>query len=164
MRIVDKYLLFSNRDASYPILPYLSRPSALVINQFSPASTIFAQSSDSPLADDESPVTILELGSGQSMATLHLLNQFAGGRDQPPPADRQSLPKVFLSDLPDVIPLCRRNAQKWRDQHESQAGVAQVEVDVVPLAWGDLEMGDQLARQLASEKRSLTHVLLIDLV
>jgi hypothetical protein len=98
------------------------------------------------------------------MATLHLLNQFAEGRDQPPLADRQSLPKVFLSDLPDVIPLCRRNAQKWRDQHESQAGVAPVEVDVVPLAWGDLEMGGQLARQLASEKRSLTHVLLIDLV
>jgi hypothetical protein len=98
------------------------------------------------------------------MATIHLLNEFVRGVDSPRPVDKESLPKVFLSDLPDVIPLCRRSVQRWRDQYDMRAGVSQVEVDVMPLTWGDLEMGGQLARQLALEKRFLTHVLLIDLV
>ena len=97
------------------------------------------------------------------MATIHLLDEFAYPAP-PTQAGKAVVPKVFLSDLPDVIPLCTRNIERWRNQHDGTDRGTRVDVDVIPLAWGDLDMGDQLARRLASEKRCLSHVLLIDLV
>lgn len=153
-----------HRDASYPILPYLCAPSDHASCLFSPASTIFPPVTVDSRPEGEEPITILELGSGQSMATIHLLDEFKRATDSSRSAGKRRAPKVFLSDLPDVLPLCRRSVERWQERHEAYQEDALAMVDVVPLSWGDLEMGDRLAKQLAAEKRTLTHVLLIDLV
>jgi hypothetical protein len=145
------------RDASYPILSYLSRPSQENKLEFSPACSIFARSQQ-----DGDTVNVLELGSGQSMGTLHLLDQLSEASSQASP--RKQPDKVFLSDLPDVIPLCQASIGRWKSRKGKEREVDIVQVEAVPLAWGDMDMGSRLAEQLQASGRRLTHILLLDLV
>lgn len=146
-------------------------------------------------------LTILELGSGQSRASLHLLEELrtlhrsrsgAGHDDRDSDAitgdavdahssRRDRACRLILTDLPEVVPLCRSNldAHELRDhvdpagppsqlpdggERTVSSGPADVEVVVRPLAWGNDEQMNAIERELAADGRRVTHVLAIDLV
>jgi hypothetical protein len=111
--------------------------------------------------DKQEFATVLELGSGQSMATVHLLDALADSVDEFRLAKSH---KVYLSDLPDVIPLCQASVARWEISRAETLRHQQVEAEVVPLAWGDMDMGDRLGQILQTSERHLSHILLIDLV
>ena len=96
------------------------------------------------------------------MGTLHLLDQLSELSSRASSSKQPD--KVFLSDLPDVIPLCQASIGRWKSRKGRERDDGSVEVEAVPLAWGDLEMGSRLAAQLKASGRYLTHILLLDLV
>jgi len=150
-------LAIHRRDASYPMLSYLSRPGQGNKLEFSPACSIFTRSQQ-----DDDTVNVLELGSGQSMVTLHLLDQLSEYPSRASSSRQHD--KVFLSDLPDVIPLCQASIGRWKSRKGKERDNGVVEVEAIPLAWGDMDMGSRLAEQLQASGRRLTHILLLDLV
>jgi methylase of polypeptide subunit release factors len=83
-----------------------------------------------------SPKRIIELGSGQSVASLHLAKSLA-------PSDT-----LILTDLPNVMPLCEQSARK---------AALPVKVSPQPLAWGS--SSDHL-----DPYRPFTHIIMCDLV
>ncbi|OCF37977.1 hypothetical protein I317_03938 [Kwoniella heveanensis CBS 569] len=108
-------------EATRPLLEYFS-PS----NKFDPPCSL--------LSNGEKKV--IELGSGQSVASLHLAKQL----------QRDDL--VVLTDLPEVVPLCEQAIQR----NDSTA-----QVIAQPLAWGE---DAAHLRQFGP----FTHVLMCDLV
>lgn len=108
-----------------PLVRYFSPDSA-----FDPSCSLF----------QPGPHRVLELGSGQAFASLHLASQLS-------PVDF-----VILTDLPEVIPLCEGRIAEWRNGIERAA-----QVIAKPLAWG----------QDIAHLRSwlpLTHIVMCDLV
>lgn len=65
-----------------------------------------------------SPLRLLELGSGQALATLHLAQYLR-------PSDT-----LVLTDLDNVVPLCLQSVQRWEQSHNNGPEIA-----VKPLAW-----------------------------
>jgi hypothetical protein len=120
-------------EASGPLLSYLSPG-----NKGSPACSLFTDD------DDRAPYRILELGSGQALASLHLA------------ARLRSTDTVVLTDLPNVVPLCEQSVATWRESGEGKDG-ENARVVVQPLAWG--EDASHLA-----EFGPFTHIVLCDLV
>jgi hypothetical protein len=131
---------------------------------------------------------ILELGSGQSHASLHLLSQLTRSFDE---ADvgRLGTPmeekprkgrngrgggRVVLSDLGNVVPLVRGNVERWlrntvhlqtiddiEDGTKTDGRKRLPDVKVVALSWGDIPAVDSL---LNTTQSPITHILMIDLV
>ncbi len=129
------------RDASLPVLPYLSPPVADPAWSFDPPCSIFTRADLVP--------DILELGSGQSLASMHLIRQLAL-------AGSKSGARIYLTDLPEVIQLCERSVER--------VGAQDMDIRIRPLAWGNLEMGNEILSELEQDGRRLTHVLMFDLV
>jgi hypothetical protein len=127
------------RDASYPLLPYLTRPTASSTLEFDPVCSLFRGESD------PRGITLLELGSGQSLASLHLALQLA------------TTDLIVLTDLPEVMTLCEKNASEKLKGYQAAQVLAQ------GLAWGDEESVALLAESVEG-RGGLTHVLLCDLV
>lgn len=91
---------------------------------------------------------ILELGSGQALASLHLAARLPA-RDT-----------VVLTDLPNVIPLCQASIDTWARDGEGRAvegAEGPAKVVALPLAWGES------AAHLAPYG-PFTHILMCDLV
>jgi hypothetical protein len=125
-------------EASAGLLAYLTPGGRGV-----PACSLFSDP-DAPGSSSSCPARILELGSGQALASLHLAARL-------PPRDT-----VVLTDLPNVIPLCNQSVDVWSTAGEGKEG-AHARVVVQPLAWGED------AAHL-SEFGPFTHVLMCDLV
>ncbi|GHJ84519.1 hypothetical protein NliqN6_0921 [Naganishia liquefaciens] len=142
-------------DATFPIIPYLTRPSESPL-EFSPGCTMF---------DPDAPPIILELGSGQSHASLHLLTQLDGTRraDRVIPDGTRQRPRVILTDLENVVPLVQTSVDRWRAGTASMREQSErPEVDVVALPWGDALAAERL---LASGRACpVSHILMIDLI
>jgi hypothetical protein len=148
-------ILKSTRDASYPMLPYLTFPSPESAYDFDPPSSLFAASR---------PLTILELGSGQSLASIHLIDQLSGRTSRRDKDDQSRRDLVVLTDLPEVLDLCHRNVQRFRRSGNGQGRDVGVDVISRPLPWGDTKAGTDVLVELAASGRNLTHILMIDLV
>lgn len=86
------------------------------------------------------PHRVVELGSGQSVASLHLATHLT-------PQDI-----IVLTDLPAVIPLCEKCIDSWRPPKCHAKVVAR------PLAWG------QTTFHLREEFGPISHVIMCDLV
>ncbi|TYJ53404.1 hypothetical protein B9479_005951 [Cryptococcus floricola] len=114
-------------EATRPLLEYLT-----LSQQYDPACPVFLSSG---------PRTILELGSGQSVASLHLAEGLT---------DRDT---VIVTDLPSVMPLCEKCIESWEPPSQQHARVV-----ARPLAWGES------VSDVTSEFGSLTHILMCDLV
>lgn len=106
---VPLHLVLANltiREASHALLEYFT-PSSTI---FSPPCSIFAS---------ETTNTIVELGSGQSVASLHLAESLDMGDT------------LVLTDLPNVVPLMDQSIETWKQSHaEAVLPVAE------PLGWG----------------------------
>jgi hypothetical protein len=94
------------REASHALLEYFT-PSSTTFN---PACSIFNNAKKN---------TIIELGSGQSVASLHLAAQL----------DKDDT--LVLTDLPNVVPLMQQSIDTWNQTHKD--GVLPV---AEPLGWG----------------------------
>lgn len=118
-------------EASGPLLEYLTPEN---YDKFEPPCSFFAK--------DRGPVNVLELGSGQALASMHLASHLT-------PKDT-----VVLTDLANVVPLCQRSIDVWAEREENKG---KAEVITLPLGWGDelAEVGKLLP---------FTHLLLCDLV
>ncbi|KAI5449988.1 hypothetical protein NCC49_003879 [Naganishia albida] len=154
-------------DASYPILPYLTASSDL---DFNPPCSIFTQ--DAPV--------ILELGSGQSLASLHLLTQLQR-RERNAEAGGERA-EVFLTDLESVLPLAEENIERWRRKSRGEFAVSngdslngngnngnvpnrvEVDVRVHALPWGDSPAAERLHDTTGRENMGITHIIMIDLI
>lgn len=145
------------RDATYPILSYLTLPTPESELEFSPPCSLF-------LSSAEGPRTVLELGSGQSLASLHLSDQLQIQRFGSSDTSKSIPDKIYLSDLPDVIPLCQANIDKWQQKLITGRAHQSLEVVALPLSWGDQRMAEEACEAIRSEGRHWTHILLIDLV
>jgi hypothetical protein len=134
---------------------------------------------------------ILELGSGQSHASLHLLSQLAGKLDAVDEKDvgrprdevssgtserQREAGRLILSDLENVVPLVRGNVERWlrktashlqtindneEDDVKSTTRKRMPDVEVVALPWGDIPAVNSL---LNTTQSPITHILMIDLV
>lgn len=126
---------------------------------------------------------ILELGSGQSLASLHLLSELRrietskqNGHDR-----ERKRAEVYLTDLEGVIPLVEENVERWRrkirqdgsacldnlqqdDANPSFPGEDHVDVRAYPLPWGESAAADRLLASTGKENMGITHILMIDLV
>ena len=143
---------------------YLTPP-ALLTHQFDPPCPLFTPSSSS--SSSSRPYRskrIIELGSGQSVASLNLA-QYLSSEDE-----------MVLTDLPEVVPLCRRNIERYISQRTSRRPGEQREVGTgdlgtkegeeqsgarltaAPLPWGGTLEG------VPDWARRPTHILLCDLV
>lgn len=98
---------------------------------------------------------IIELGSGQSVASLHLASQL------------HQEDRLVLTDLPNVVPLMQQSVGTWaeqrRRQQEQEHGAARDEEPkgtmpvVEPMAWGeDISHLDKYG--------GFTHIVCCDLV
>jgi len=115
------------REASHALLEY-----------FTPSSTIF--NPPCSIFDKAEKHTIIELGSGQSVASLHLAAQL----------DKDDT--LVLTDLPNVVPLMQQSIDTWSQTNKE--GVLPV---AEPLGWGtDI---DHLKKY-----GEITHVVCCDLV
>jgi hypothetical protein len=114
------------REAALPLVAYLTPGSTA----FDPPCSIF----------HNGPYRILELGSGQALPSLHLAEHL------------DSSNVIVLSDLDNVIPLCKERVARWETTVQDHASV-----QVVPLAWG----GDVRA---AMAFGPFSHILMCDLV
>ena len=94
-------------EASKPLIRYFT-PS--LQSSFDPPCPIFQHTP---------PRKIIELGSGQALASLHLAQQL------------EDADTLVLTDLPNVVPLCEQSALSWSVKNP-KAG----QVSVRPLAWG----------------------------
>ncbi|KAK4688810.1 hypothetical protein P7C73_g1304, partial [Tremellales sp. Uapishka_1] len=112
-------------EAGQPLLEYFTPG-----GNFNPSCSLFTKG----------PHRLIELGSGQSLPTLHLASHLS----------RDDL--VVLTDLPSVIPLCEQSIEIWERGRESHA-----EVIARPAAWGE---DTSSLRELGP----FTHVLLCDLL
>ncbi|WWC71520.1 uncharacterized protein I206_105478 [Kwoniella pini CBS 10737] len=115
-------------EATRPLLEYFT-PS----HCFDPPCSLF-------LPESLKPHRIVELGSGQSVASLHL----AGYLDQ------NDL--IVTTDLPEVIPLCEQSIAAWNPPSTTHARVI-----AQPLAWG--ENPSHLFKY-----GPFTHILMCDLI
>lgn len=118
-------------EATAALVQYLT-PGATV---FEPACSLFDGAAERP------PHRVLELGSGQALASLHLASQLPAGDT------------IVLTDLPAVVPLCEASIAAWA----AREGGEHAEVVARPLAWGE-DAGDVLALG------PFTHILMCDLV
>ncbi|TXT12904.1 hypothetical protein VHUM_01305 [Vanrija humicola] len=115
-------------EATAALVQYLTPGAAL-----EPACSLFGNSS--------APHRVLELGSGQALASLHLASQL-------PRSDT-----VVLTDLPAVVPLCEASIAAW----SAREGGEHARVFARPLAWGeDIDS--------VREFGPFTHILMCDLV
>ncbi len=80
----------------------------------------------------------MELGSGQSVASLHLASHL----------DKDTT--LVLTDLPEVVPLCEQSLAVKRMNLAP-------DIIVAPLAWGS-------SSSHLAQYRPLTHIILCDLV
>lgn len=127
-------------EASGPLLEYLTPVSTATSSKpaykpFDPPCSLFSGGG---------PHRILELGSGQALASLHLAARLG-------PEDT-----VVLTDLPNVVPLCQASIDAWASDGEGSKG-EHAQVVARPLAWGES------AANLA-EFAPFTHILMCDLV
>lgn len=109
MTSVTSHEKLMTREATELLVQYLS-PTSQSSAIFDPPCPIFTN-------DKYEPKCIIELGSGQSVASLHLASLLQ-------PAD-----SVVLTDLDDVMPLCNQSVASKR-----ASVVAQIKT--APLAWG----------------------------
>ncbi|KZV70499.1 hypothetical protein PENSPDRAFT_724154 [Peniophora sp. CONT] len=95
------------------------------------------------------PITAIELGAGMGVTGFMLAETLIslGRRDD----------RVILTDLPEVCDLLRENLRL-------QASLRLSDVRVAPLAWGNLRHAEDVRDQVASDGRSITHVICSDLV
>jgi hypothetical protein len=132
---------------------------------------------------------ILELGSGQSHASLHLLSElckpnnasneerWGGSRDRTTCEERNGGGgRLVLSDLENVVPLVRGNVDRWLrktaschqttndigNDTKTDRGERVPDVEVVALPWGDIPAVDSLLS--TTIQKPITHILMIDLV
>ena len=115
------------REASHALLEYFTPSSTL----FNPPCSIFNNAKKN---------TIIELGSGQSVASLHLAAQL------------DKADTLVLTDLPNVVPLMQQSIDTWKQTHHDGASpVAE------PLGWGtDIEHLEKYGE--------ISHVVCCDLV
>ncbi|WVQ68014.1 uncharacterized protein L199_006220 [Kwoniella botswanensis] len=92
-------------EATRPLLEYFT-PSS----KFEPPCSLF---------ETQRPHRIIELGSGQSVASLHLAGHL------------QKEDLVITTDLPEVVPLCEQSIRAWNPPSDTHAKVI-----AQPLAWG----------------------------
>ncbi|RSH77928.1 uncharacterized protein EHS24_003001 [Apiotrichum porosum] len=118
-------------EASGPLLEYLTPGGA-----GDPACTLFTTLG---------PHRVLELGSGQALASLHLA------------ARLRAEDTVVLTDLPNVVPLCQQSIDTWATEGEGSQQAEHANVVAQPLAWG--EDASHLAKY-----GPFTHIILCDLV
>ncbi|GMK55489.1 hypothetical protein CspeluHIS016_0205450 [Cutaneotrichosporon spelunceum] len=116
-------------EASGPLVEYLTPRGSQI---FDPPCSLFSPG----------PHRVLELGSGQALASLHLAACLS-------PADT-----VVLTDLPNVMPLCQSSIDTWARSGEGKNGGARVVARA--LAWGEKAELDEF--------RPFTHILMCDLV
>ncbi len=111
-------------------MPYLTVPTSSSAYIFDPPCSLFShldaygsesRSASSIASDASAAITILELGSGQSVASLHLieqLEQMSRSRKGMDRTQRESPSSktmtVYLTDLESVTPLCQTNVARWR--------------------------------------------------
>nr|XP_019044740.1 hypothetical protein I302_06653 [Kwoniella bestiolae CBS 10118]OCF23670.1 hypothetical protein I302_06653 [Kwoniella bestiolae CBS 10118] len=93
-------------EATRPLLEYFT-PST----KFDPPCSLF---------EDHTPHRIIELGSGQSVASLHLAGHL------------QTDDLIVTTDLPEVVPLCEQSIRTWESPSQTHAKVI-----AQPLAWGE---------------------------
>lgn len=123
---------------------------------------------------------ILELGSGQSLASLHLLTQLQR-RERNAEAGGERA-EVFLTDLESVLPLAEENIERWRRKSRGEFAVSngdslngngndgnipnrvEVDVRVHALPWGDSPAAERLHNTTGRENMGITHIIMIDLV
>jgi hypothetical protein len=117
--------LIERREATVPLIDYLTPGAA-----YDPPCPIYGPG----------PRRIIELGSGQSLPSLHMASHL----------DEDD--SVILTDLPQVIELCQQSIDSWRKTHENGARVI-----AQPLAWG--EDSSHLRKY-----GPFTHILMCDLV
>jgi hypothetical protein len=115
------------REATQPLIQYLTPH-----DRFDPPCSLF----------HGGPHRVIELGSGQSLPSLHLASQL--GQDD----------LVVLTDLPQVMELCEQNITVWKNS-KPKSQCAHVVAE--PLAWGSSIT--HLARY-----GPYTHILMCDLV
>ncbi|BEJ16289.1 hypothetical protein CspHIS471_0508940 [Cutaneotrichosporon sp. HIS471] len=120
-------------EASGPLVSYLTPTPPGSKEVFDPPCSLFR---------DEGPHRVIELGSGQALASLHLAARLN-------PEDT-----VVLTDLPNVMPLCQSSIDTWSTSGEGKDGGACVFAR--PFAWGDKAELDEF--------RPFTHILMCDLV
>jgi hypothetical protein len=115
------------REASHALLEY-----------FTPSSTFF--NTPCSIFNRTGTNTIIELGSGQSVASLHLAESLDKGDT------------LVLTDLPNVVPLMQQSIDTWKQDHrEAVLPVAE------PLGWGtDIEHLKKYGQ--------ISHVICCDLV
>ncbi len=97
---------------------------------------------------------ILELGSGPSLGSIHLIEELSKVSNT-----TTGKPIIYLTDLPEVLTLTRRSLDKHVPSIEEM-----VDVRVRPLAWDDKDAAKKIGDELSREGRGLTHILMIDLV
>lgn len=112
------------REASRPLVDYLTNTDG-----YEPACSILQQPSQ--------PKRVIELGAGQGLPSLALAEKL------------QSEDLVVITDLPEVMPLCRQSIETF--------GRCTAKVIAEPLAWG---ADTSAVRSLGP----FTHVLMSDLV
>lgn len=117
--------LIGCREATVPLIDYLTPGAA-----YDPPCPVYGPG----------PRRIIELGSGQSLPSLHMASHL----------DEDDT--VILTDLPQVIELCQQSIDSWRKTHENGARVT-----AQPLAWG--EDSSHLRKY-----GPFTHILMCDLV
>ncbi|KAJ9094565.1 hypothetical protein QFC20_006880 [Naganishia adeliensis] len=140
---------------------------------FDPPCSIFS---------DSAPV-ILELGSGQSLASLHLLSELHRlGNCRKNEEEREGKrAEVYLTDLEGVIPLVEENVERWRRKIRQNGSAcfdalkqdapdttvqreAYVDVHAHPFPWGDTAAADRLLATSGKVNMGITHILMIDLI
>ncbi|WOO83862.1 Protein-lysine methyltransferase METTL21D [Vanrija pseudolonga] len=121
-------------EATAALVQYLT-PGASAAARFEPTCSLFDSAAGRP------PHRVLELGSGQALASLHLASHL-------PPTDT-----IVLTDLPAVVPLCEASIAAW----SAREGGEHAQVVARPLAWGE-DAGEVLALG------PFTHILMCDLV
>lgn len=87
------------------------------------------------------PHRIIELGSGQSLASLRLADRLS-------PSDT-----LILTDLPNVVPLCQQSIDNW---HKRRSTAPAPTVLAEPLAWGG-------SIEHVQSHMPFSHILLCDL-
>ncbi|KAL1406338.1 hypothetical protein Q8F55_008037 [Vanrija albida] len=124
--------------ARYGIAGRVWEATAALVAYLTPGSALEPPCS---LFSGPGPHRVVELGSGQALASLHLASHL-------PASDR-----IVLTDLPEVVPLCEASIAAWR----AREGGAGADVLARPLAWGaDVESVAALG--------PFTHILMCDLV
>lgn len=103
--------------AQYGIAGRIWEASKPLIDYFNPENNSFDP--PCPIHLSPAPRRIIELGSGQAVATLQLARHLL--QDD----------RLVLTDLDNVVPLCEQSVQRWHRDMEFQA-----EIVVKPLAWG----------------------------